>query len=262
MKSINTCKNYVVGIFKLNIIISLRFAQYYCALGCMLATAPAHAGLSANLAITTDYVFRGISNSNRHPALQGGVDYAHPGGWYVGSWASSVDFSDGGEAKEEIDGYFGHAGSVGKLSWNAGWLGYVYPGAQRSLQYDSQKLLAGVQYDLSSAVIGIYFDRVKNVFGSGPAQYLETSLVVLVREDVSLDMRLGRQHYTDNAYLGLPDFIYRSLAVIWQSSPWETRLAWQDSGVAVSDCLGGKSWCDPALMLQFTRRFELGKSTR
>lgn len=243
---------------KPNNLASVGTVQFCCILSCLLGAAPAHAGLTANLAFTSDYIFRGISNSNRHPALQGGVDYVHTSGWYAGSWVSSVDFNDGGEAKVEVDGYFGHAGSVGNLSWNAGWLAYVYPGAQQSLQYDSQKLLAGVQYDLSAAVIGLYFDRVKNVFGSGPANYLETSLVVPLRADVSLDMRLGRQRYDDNIYLSLPDFTYRGLALIWQIVPWETRLAWQNNGVAKADCFAGKSWCGPALMLQVTRRFELG----
>lgn len=233
--------------------------QYFCALLCLLGAEPAHAELTANLVLTSDYIFRGISNSNRQPALQGGVDYAHPDGWYVGSWASNVDFRDGGEAKVEIDGYFGHAGSAGKFSWNAGWMAYVYPGARKSLQYDTQRVSLGGQYDLSVAVAGLYFDRIENVFGSGPAHYLETSLVVPVRTDISVDMRIGRQRYTDNVYLTMPDFTYRSVALIWQKSPWETRLAWQNNGVAVADCFAGRSWCGPALLLQLTRRFEFGK---
>jgi uncharacterized protein (TIGR02001 family) len=243
---------------KLNRFAPGLITRFNCVSGCPLVATAAHAELTANLALTSDYIFRGISNSNRKPALQGGIDYAHASGWYAGGWASSVDFNDGGEARVEVDGYLGHAGSAGKLSWNVGWLAYVYPGASQSLQYDSQKLLTGVQYDLTVAVIGLYIDRVRNVFGSGPATYLETSLVVPLRADVSLDMRLGRQRYTDNAYLSLPDFTYRNLSLVWQSSPWETRLAWQNNGVAVADCLSGKSWCGPAWLLQVTRHFALG----
>lgn len=247
---------------KLNCFAPAHIMQFCCMAGSLLCTATAHAGLTANLAVTSDYIFRGISNSNRQPALQGGVDFVHPDGWYVGGWASNVDFRDGGEAKVEIDGYFGYAASVGKFSWNTGWMAYVYPGASQSLRYDTQRLSAGMQYDLSAALVGLYFDRIKNVFGSGPAHYLETSLVVPLHADISLDMRIGRQRYTDNVFLTMPDFTYRSLALIWLRAPWETRLAWQNNGVVVADCFAGKSWCGPAWMLQITRRFELGESEK
>ena len=226
-------------------------------LSCGLWPEKAHAEWTANAAIATDYVFRGISNSNRRPALQGGIDYSNPSGIYAGSWASSVDFSDGGEAKVELDGYIGHAGRAGKSSWNVGWMAYVYPGARSSLQYDTSRISAGLQYDFSSVIVGLYYDRIDNVFGSGPGHYLETSFITPLREDVSLDLRLGRQRYSDNATLTMPDFTYRSLAVVWQAALWEARLAWQDNGVQAQDCFAGKSWCGQALMLQFTRRISL-----
>ncbi|MFZ2541137.1 MAG: TorF family putative porin [Gallionella sp.] len=238
---------------------SAAIMQTACIILCLLCATTARAEVTANLSLTSDYVFRGISNSNRRPALQGGIDYAHPDGWYVGSWASNVDFMDGGEAKVEIDGYVGHAGSAGKLSWNAGWMTYVYPGASQALQYDTHRLSAGVQYEFSPALVGLYCDRIENVFGSGPADYLEASLVVPLREAVSLDMRIGRQRYSDNTLLTMPDFTYRSASLIWQPAPWEMRLAWQDNGVAEADCFSGKNWCGPVLLLQITRRFELAQ---
>ena len=62
-----------------------------------VATAPAAeapaSNLSWNLSVTSDYVFRGITQTNFKPAVQGGLDYAFGGsGWYVGAWASNVDF--------------------------------------------------------------------------------------------------------------------------------------------------------------------------
>ena len=46
--------------------------------------------LTGNLAIVSDYRFRGISQSYRLPAVQGGIDYAHSSGFYLGNWNSSV----------------------------------------------------------------------------------------------------------------------------------------------------------------------------
>lgn len=240
-----------------NILFFIRIMRCMCLCVCLIGPANVHAELTANIALTSDYIFRGISNSDRKPALQGGIDYAHPDGWYAGSWASSVDFSDGGEAKMEVDAYFGHAGSSGKFSWNAGWMAFVYPGASSALKYDTQRISAGVQYDFSSALVGLYVDRVRNVFGSGPAEYLETSLLVPLRESVSLDMRIGRQRYSDNTLLAMPDFTYRNFSLIWQPAPWEMRLMWHDNGVAQSACFSGKNWCGPALVLQAVRHFQL-----
>ena len=51
---------------------------------------------SANVTAVSDYVFRGITQTDSHPAIQGGFDYAHASGLYAGLWASNVDFNDGG----------------------------------------------------------------------------------------------------------------------------------------------------------------------
>ena len=51
---------------------------------------PEASPLSFNVSLTSDYRYRGISQSRLKPAIQGGVDYALPGGFYVGAWASTI----------------------------------------------------------------------------------------------------------------------------------------------------------------------------
>lgn len=64
--------------------------------------------LTWNLALTSDYVFRGVTQTNYKPALQGGLDYAFgDSGWYVGVWASNVDFADSDGPEIEFDSYVG-----------------------------------------------------------------------------------------------------------------------------------------------------------
>ncbi len=61
-----------------------------------------------NLALTSDYLFRGISQTDRKPAVQGGLDYAFgDSGFYVGIWASNVDFADADGPDMEVDTYVG-----------------------------------------------------------------------------------------------------------------------------------------------------------
>ncbi|MEL6414140.1 MAG: TorF family putative porin, partial [Pseudomonadota bacterium] len=89
-------------------------------------TALAEGEFSGNVALTTDYVWRGVSQNSENPAVQGGFDYAN-GAFYAGTWASIVDF---GGANMELDLYGGFAGETeGGLSWDVGVIGYVYPDA-------------------------------------------------------------------------------------------------------------------------------------
>ncbi|WP_299550735.1 TorF family putative porin [uncultured Tateyamaria sp.] len=94
---------------------------------------------SANIAIATDYTFRGISQNSGDPAVSGGIDWASDL-FYVGTWASTVDFNDdlvnpftdeliSDGSQLELDLYFGYTPSLGDLSLDFGFTYYLYPGA-------------------------------------------------------------------------------------------------------------------------------------
>ena len=94
---------------------------------------------SANVAITTDYTFRGISQSGGDAAIQGGFDWVSEL-FYVGTWGSTVDFNDDLEnpftgeqisdgSSLEIDFYAGYTPSFGDLSLGFGVTYYLYPDA-------------------------------------------------------------------------------------------------------------------------------------
>jgi uncharacterized protein (TIGR02001 family) len=86
----------------------------------VLASAPAMAELSANVAVTSNYVFRGFTQTDDGAALQGGLDYAHETGLYAGVWGSNVDKG------LEYDLYAGYAGSVGDFGYDLAYLTYNY----------------------------------------------------------------------------------------------------------------------------------------
>jgi len=82
---------------------------------------------SFNLGVVSDYAFRGVSQTNEGPAVQGGIDWSHDSGLFVGTWASNVDFVDGDQANFEFDFYVGWAGNFSDtLSYKATLLTYVY----------------------------------------------------------------------------------------------------------------------------------------
>lgn len=96
--------------------------------------------LSANVALVTDYRFRGLSLSDKDFAMQGGFDASHSSGFYVGTWGSSIEqysnsAQDTGGSELELDLYGGYATTIGNLSTNIGFLAYTYPGATDNTDY-------------------------------------------------------------------------------------------------------------------------------
>lgn len=98
--------------------------------------APA-APLTANVALTTNYKFRGQDQDQIgrggfyksravKPAIQGGFDYAHESGFYVGNWNSSVNWLPGNSIESDI--YAGYKFKGGPIDWDFGVLTYIYPG--------------------------------------------------------------------------------------------------------------------------------------
>jgi uncharacterized protein (TIGR02001 family) len=96
------------------------------ALGALVISGSAAAEFSANLGATSNYVWRGVTQTSDSGALSGGLDYAHDSGFYVGTWASSVDFKD--DTTAEVDLYGGFAGEGGGLGYDVGVIHYAYPG--------------------------------------------------------------------------------------------------------------------------------------
>jgi uncharacterized protein (TIGR02001 family) len=102
--------------------------------------------VSANAALTTDYKFRGISQTNSGPAFQGGFDVDFGNGFYVGNWNSNVNFG-GGTSGLEMDFYGGYAGEVSGVSYDLGVLKYYYEGsANASPDPDTLELYGNLGY--------------------------------------------------------------------------------------------------------------------
>ena len=89
--------------------------------------------LTGNVGFFSQYIFRGLTQTNRDPALQGGFDYAHKSGFYLGAWASNVkwvkDFNGATKGSYELDLYGGYKGSINDdFSYDLGLITYRYPG--------------------------------------------------------------------------------------------------------------------------------------
>lgn len=107
--------------------------------------------ITGNVGFVSDYVFNGISQNYRTPALQGGFDYAHSSGLYLGTWASNISGNQYTNASMEWDVYGGYNGKVGdELAYQVGLLQVVYPGVKAyTATVDTYK-----KWDTTSLIMG------------------------------------------------------------------------------------------------------------
>lgn len=85
--------------------------------------------LTTNIGVVSEYVFRGIRQTWGQPAIQGGIDYVHPSGWYVGTWMSNTSSKLYGGATVEVDLYGGYRTTIADVTYDVGVLQFLYPGA-------------------------------------------------------------------------------------------------------------------------------------
>lgn len=103
------------------------------------------AQVSANVALTTDYVWRGVSQNLEDPAIQGGFDYAHDSGFYIGIWGSSVDFQ--GPESTELDIYGGWSTEFENgVGFDVGFIEYTYHGDDGASDANFTEYYAGLSY--------------------------------------------------------------------------------------------------------------------
>ncbi len=103
--------------------------------------------LSGNFALVSDYRFRGVSQTDVAPALQGGFDLAHKGGFYLGTWASSVsEWTSFEGAGMEWDVYGGYKFAIGDIGVDIGNLYYYYPKSVGSPKPNTNEVYLGLSY--------------------------------------------------------------------------------------------------------------------
>ncbi|MBK8907424.1 MAG: hypothetical protein IPM60_05860 [Rhodospirillales bacterium] len=215
---------------------------------------------SANVGIFSDYQFRGISQSDDNLALQGGIDYELDTGFketalYLGVWGSNVDFNDGDEASLELDLYGGLSGSAMGLDWHGGVIGYLYPGASDSLNYDFFELTAGVSRAITDTIeVGLGYNYSPDYFASsGSAHYLQATTTVgiplpdsMTKYGLGLDVAagLGRQWIQDNDVFGTPDYWTWSLGAAMTYKMLTLGVSYVDTDLSDNDCFGGTEFCE------------------
>jgi uncharacterized protein (TIGR02001 family) len=192
-------------------------------LAAVAADAPAAPhSFSGNFTLASEYLFRGIGQTNRKPALQGGFDYAHRSGLYAGVWASNIswlsDMSATGakiSSSVEIDVYGGYRGNItDDLGFDVGVLTYHYPGSYPAGFVDAdttevyvglgwQWLSAKYSHVASSHIFGWTGTGGERTRGSG---YLELNAGYDLGDGWGINAHVGRQRIRHNGDASYTDW--------------------------------------------------------
>jgi uncharacterized protein (TIGR02001 family) len=174
----------------------------------------AHAQVSGNLGLTSDYRFRGISQSQNAPAVQGGIDYNHKSGFYIGNWNSSVSssvYTNGSGVESDV--YAGYKKEIVKgVTLDVGSYNYFYPRATTTAatgsNFDTQEGFAGLAF----GPVSVKYSRTlgNGYFGTANAkgtQYYEANVAYPIPgSKISLLAHAGKTNVANNSSLDYADY--------------------------------------------------------
>jgi uncharacterized protein (TIGR02001 family) len=154
--------------------------------------------LAYNVGVTTDYRFRGISQTSFKPALQAGIDFAHKSGFYLGAWGSNVswikDFATATDGSLEVDLYGGYKGEISKdLTYDVGVITYQYPSNNAATNANTTEIYGALSYSIVTAKYSYSTGNfVANADSSGSA-YFELAANFDLGNGFTLTPHVGHQ---------------------------------------------------------------------
>ena len=217
--------------------------------------------ISGNVTLASDYRFRGISQlqgGGYSPAIQGGFDWKPASGFYLGTWASNVNFSPG---SIEVDLYGGYGNKINDdLSYDFGFYYYGYPndGTHRLPPTFNNRNLAYYEYygDITFKGVKLGVNYSPDYFAeSGDFEYYYAEYSTKVADKITLAAHYGYNHFDQKRFLGNRDYYsdwkvsaaVDGLGVTWTLAYVATNL---DSD---QECFGDKDFCEPTAVFSISK---------
>lgn len=211
-----------------------------------------------DVVLISNYIFRGTTNTDHSPAVQGGLSYSVHVGLrdaqpYASFWGSNVDSNDGGGASAGLDLGVGVSGSFGEIGWDIGALCHAYPGTSQDIHYSYWdtflQLIYGFVDDDYFLLLAQYSYAPDFFASSGNAQYL---LAGTRWEQPILSMKFdteattGYQWIEDNAAYGTDDYRdWRVALSLTIDDKITSAVAYTDTDLGKSQCFAGTNQCEP-----------------
>jgi uncharacterized protein (TIGR02001 family) len=197
--------------------------------------------LTGLVSLSSEYIYRGLMQSDGDPAFQLGLDYGFDNGIFAGAWASTIDLRNAaGERDTELDFYLGyHYASEAPLSATITVLRYTYPGQTASHSYDYNELLLSTTWREQYSIELGYTD---NLYGLGQiGRHWELRSEWPVANAWVISAALGRN---DISSIGVSEYLHWDLGASARFSRLVLDLRWYDNespdGFAASISAGSK----------------------
>ncbi len=185
---------------------------------------------SANVALATDYKFRGVSQTDERPAVQGGFDVEH-GPFYAGTWASNVDFGPAVDANVELDVYAGAAANWRGVTWDGGVIYYAYPESADAFgEADYVEIYGGAERGFGPVTLrGSVSYSPEYTFETGSAVYAQVGAAFEVMpEMLTVDANVGATAFDDET-LGGDDYQDYNIGATLQLKGYAFDLRYHDT---------------------------------
>jgi uncharacterized protein (TIGR02001 family) len=182
---------------------------------------------SASVALSTDYMWRGASQTDNEAAISGSFDVNHASGFYAGAWASNVKFDIGGvQAHIEIDAYAGYANEIGDtgIGYDVGFMRYFFPGTDT--QGDWNEVYAAVNY----SHFGLKVSHTEDFGGSHEA-------ATHYHFTFNHELPMGAHLHAGYAFYDFDD-----IDDVFGTTPNNIDNPLQDYGIGVSKDFAGFNW--------------------
>lgn len=237
------------------------------------ATAPTPSPLTGNITLASEYRFRGIDQTAGRPALQGGFDYSHASGLYLGNWNSNVSEGAGFPgASLEMDFYGGYKKAFGDIGVDVGAIYYYYPGSKagagipfspannrsgavHSGAVNNKEVYIGASWKWLAAKWFYSIDDYFSAPGTKGTNYLDLAATYDMGSGWGLVGHYGRLNFKDMNDASYSDW---KLGVTKDLSGWVLGAAYIGTN-AKGDCARGEFYCFANPSLQNTR--DAGRST-
>ncbi|WP_135465644.1 TorF family putative porin [Crenalkalicoccus roseus] len=229
------------------------------------------AGLTVTLtpAVTSDYLFRGISQTRNTWAVQGTLDVEHASGLYVGAFLSSAKFlaDPWNDTRQELDLLAGYRFTLAGVKLDLGYIAYLYPGQSKApggQRNEYQEVMLRATREAGIAKLSAALAYSPNFFGrSGNALYLEGGVDVSLPLEVTVFGRLGHQWIERNAAFGTPDYLWYGIGLQREIVLGLTAsVGWYGTDIRRRDCApvalraeGGQRLCDGRVVFTLSRTF-------
>ena len=186
---------------------------------------------SANVGFFNQYSYRGIDQSGEEAAVQGGFDWAHDSGFYIGTWASNVDFNDN-DSVTEFDFSGGYTKEIQNgINLDLSLIGYTYPGAYASSNYDYYEYSFGLGKSIGPVSFSTAINYSPEFFAkSGDATYWQGGLDYEFQE-IKISGHVGKQWIDLETTYGAPDYVDYSVGASYAWQGFDLSVAYVDTDV-------------------------------